>query len=293
VTPILLALMASLGGVAAYAWWWERAHRRAAERLSAALKTIPTTSPLTWAGEGARQEARVRAFPPRYRWAFPIVGAAMLLGVRLAVGWPIHVAAALAILASMLVHLLEETIAEQRLGRIEMQLADTIDLVIASLRAGAALTAALEAGLQEAQPPLRPYLQEIIGRLRLGDTPREVIGDLAEQVPTDTFRLFALALVAHWEVGGSLAATLATVARTIRDRIELGRRVRALGIEANVSVVAVLLIAYLLGFLMWRAEPARMEAFLTSPVGSQVVSLVIALQAIGLMWMSRISRGGA
>jgi tight adherence protein B len=280
--------IASLGTLTAYAWWWQRVRRRATERLDAALDAAPVGAALIDAGA----RIGVRRFPPRYPLVFPMAAVLVLLGVRFAVGWPLPVAAALAILIGSLVHLVEQTIAEQRLARIEMQLADTIDLIVASLRAGAALPASLEICLRESQRPLRIYLQEIVGRLRLGDTPREVIGDLAEQVPSDTFRLFALALVVHWEVGGSLAGTLATVGRTIRDRIELGRRVRALGIEAHVSVVAVLLIAYLLGLLMWRANPERMEAFLSTTIGPQLVAIVIGLQAVGLLWMWRISRSG-
>ena len=48
------------------------------------------------------------------------------------------------------------------------------------------------------------------------------------RVPLETFRLFAAALTVHQEVGGSLAPTLATVGRIIRDRIELTRRIRSL-----------------------------------------------------------------
>jgi tight adherence protein B len=94
----------------------------------------------------------------------------------------------------------------------------------------------------------------------------------------------------HWEVGGSLATTLSTVGQTVRDRIELARRVRAQGVEAHVSVGIVLVIAYVLGFLMWRADPDRLESFLRTDVGTELVAGVIGLQAFGLIWMSRLSR---
>jgi len=40
--------------------------------------------------------------------------------------------------------------------------------------------------------------------------------------------------------------------------------VRAQGVEAHVSVGAVLVIAYVLAFLMWRTTPERTEAFVKS-----------------------------
>jgi Flp pilus assembly protein TadB len=72
--------------------------------------------------------------------------------------------------------------------------------------------------------------------------------------------------------------------------VELGRRVRAQGVEASASVAVVLLISYGLAFLMWRTNPARMEAFAVMPIGVLLISGAVMLQAVGLIWMSRLSR---
>ena len=146
--------------------------------------------------------------------------------------------------------------------------------------------------MEQAEPPLRSYFQEVAGRIRLGDDPRVAVGDLPLRVPLETFRLFAASLAIHWEVGGSLATTLSTVGQTVRDRIELSRRVRAQGIEAHASVAVVLILVYVLAFLMWRANPDRLEALLRSTLGTELVAGVILLQAIGLAWMSKLSRSG-
>jgi Flp pilus assembly protein TadB len=233
----------------------------------------------------------LRTFPPRYRLAAPAEGLLVLVAVK-ALGAPLEVSVACGCLAGVLGYLLEEYVADRRIARIEMQLSDAIDLLVGALRAGSALLAALEVSLREAREPIRPYLQDVVGRIRLGDDPRDVLADLPLQVPLETFRLFSMALSVHWEVGGSLASTLSTVGRTIRDRIELSRRVRAQGVEAHVSVGAVMVIAFGLAFLMWRTTPERIESFVASDVGRELVAAVIGLQAVGLVWMARISRSG-
>jgi Flp pilus assembly protein TadB len=43
---------------------------------------------------------------------------------------------------------------------------------------------------------------------------------------------------------------------------------------------------------MWRANPDRLEALVYSGVGTELIAAVIVLQAIGLVWMSRLSRSG-
>src|SRR5207253_4073040 len=178
-------------------------------------------------------------------------------------------------LIGVMVHLLEEHRGDQQEAVIEQQLATAIYLMVGSLRAGASLLAAFDSALEEVGPALRPYFQEVAGRSRLGDDPRAAVSDLQVHVPLETFRLFATSLAIHWEVGGSLATTLSTVGQTVRDRIELSRRVRAQSVESHASVGVVLAIAYVLGFLMWRTNPDRLEAFVASSLGSIIVAGVI------------------
>jgi tight adherence protein B len=206
------------------------------------------------------------------------------------IGLPFEVAAAAGVLLGVLAHLIEDQVAGQKTALIEAQLAAAIYLMVGSLRAGASLLSAFESALEEVGPPLRPYFQEVAGRIRLGDDPRTAVGDLQVNIPLETFRLFATSLAIHWEVGGSLATTLSTVGQTIRDRIELSRRVRAQGVESHASVAVVLAIAYVLAFLMWRTNPARMEAFVSTSIGTAIIAGVIGLQAFGLVWMSRLNR---
>jgi Flp pilus assembly protein TadB len=80
------------------------------------------------------------------------------------------------------------------------------------------------------------------------------------------------------------------VGRTIRDRIEMERRVRAQSVEAQVSVVLVLLISYGITWIMWRANPEGLQAFLSSQTGSYVAAGAMALQAIGVKWIWQMSQ---
>ena len=270
---------------ALYVWYGYRLRRLADARLAEMVG--PTVVEETAAEQPRR---RIQTFPRRYRWIPPGVGVAAGLALWMVVKLPIEVAGAAGFLIGVIVHLLEEHRGGQQEALIEQQLATAIYLMVGSLRAGASLLAAFESALEEVGPPLRPYFQEVAGRIRLGDDPKSAVSDLQVHVPLETFRLFATSLAIHWEVGGSLATTLSTVGQTVRDRIELSRRVRAQAVESHASVAVVLTIAYVLGVLMWRTNPDRLNAFVGSSIGTAVVALVIGLQAIGLIWMSRLTR---
>jgi tight adherence protein B len=185
---------------------------------------------------------------------------------------------------------LEVWLAEQRQLLIQVQLANALDLMIASLRAGAGLLTALEAAARESRAPLRPQLEDVLGRIRYGDDPRAVVRALEQRVPLETFRLFCETIAAHWEVGGNLAPVLAAVARTIRDRIELARRVRSLSTQARVSVIVILLATYFIATVSWRNDPKRMADFLSTYVGQGLSVGAIVLQAVGVAWTSWLSR---
>ena len=280
--------MAALGAMLAtgvlYLLYGQRARRLADERLGALIGTADIVD--------TREESkrRIRSFPPRYRYVPPAFGLATAFALWVVIGLPLEISIAAGVLAGVLAHLIEDYRGEQQAAAIEAQLAAAIYLMVGSLRAGASLLAAFDSALEEVGPPLRPYFQEVAGRIRLGDDPRSAVSDLQVHVPLETFRLFATSLSIHWEVGGSLATTLSTVGQTVRDRIELSRRVRAQGVESHASVAVVLGIAYVLGFLMWRSNPARLEAFISTGIGTAIVAIVITLQAIGLLWMARLNR---
>lgn len=194
------------------------------------------------------------------------------------------------LVVAMLAWQFEAMLAERRVQKVEMQLADAVDLMVGALRAGAGVLNALESAVRESRAPLHDQLDEMSGRIRFGDDPQAVFHSLPKRVPLETFLLFSAALSVNWEVGGSLASTLATVGRTIRDRIEISRRMRAMTTQVRVSIIAVLGLSYFLAVIMWFNDPGRMKAFLATDIGSFFVAVAILLQAIGIVWSSILSR---
>ena len=167
---------------------------------------------------------------------------------------------AVGLIVGLLAGQLESYLAVRRTARIETQLADAIDLMVAALGAGAGVADALENAMRESRRPLRPQLEEVVGRIRFGDDPRTVYHGLTQRVPLETFLLFSSALSVQSETGGSLAPTLASVGRTIRDRIEIARRIRSNSAQSEVSTLAVMMLTYFIALVVWRTNPEQMNA---------------------------------
>src|SRR5207302_1373997 len=135
--------------------------------------------------------------PPfvRRRWYLallvpPVVAAAVLLGTELA----LPLALAFAAVAGLLTWQAEASRVQRRKLRIEAQLADAIDLMVGALRAGGSAPSALENAAVESRAPLRPQLEEVLGRIRYGDDPQAVFHALAAVVLQGLGILWASAL---------------------------------------------------------------------------------------------------
>ncbi|MCP9442421.1 MAG: type II secretion system F family protein [Nitrospira sp.] len=277
-SSMALVVMPIGGAVVAIWLWLTERRRRVARQLVASAPPSPVHGRV------------VSTFPPRYRWAPLVVAVMTAMGTWGWLNWPVLFALAAAAIVGVIGMIAESIVASKRVLLLETQLTDIIDGLVGSLRVGMALPKAIEVAMQESKDPLRSYLEDLVARLRLGEDAPSVFRDLSRRIPLDGMQLFALTLSAQWAGGGRVASSLAAVGRTIRDRIEVSRRVQAQAVEANVSVIAMMGISYGLAWIMWRANPASFVMFLTSDLGRYLTAGTMLLQAVGIVWVRQLSR---
>jgi tight adherence protein B len=214
------------------------------------------------------------------------IGATLLFVVKI----PLVYCVSITVIVGVIGFLIEGWNASRAALKLETQLANAIDLMVAALSAGAGVSDAIESAAREVGNPLKAELNEVLGRIRYGEKPSRVFEDMAIRIPLENVRLFAFTMAVHGEVGGSLSPTLSTVGKSIRDRIEIGRRVRAQSTQAQASVIGIVCITYFLGLLMWRTNPTSFEEFLRNPIGANILASAMVLQAVGLLWITRLSQ---
>ena len=159
------------------------------------------------------------------------------------------------------------TRADRRAFRIEEELADSIDLMVSSLRSGVGMMDALESSVAESRGRFRDLLEDVIARIRFGEAPAAAIATMGERVPLESFWLFSMTQRVHWEVGGAVARNLAAVGIFVRDRLEMRRLILAQSTQARISMLFVALLTYIIGALVWYSNPPRMEEFVSSRIG--------------------------
>src|SRR5262245_3655677 len=272
--------LATGAGLTAYYRHHLQLRRLARQRLAAGVhESTPVAPP-----------ALTRPFVERHRVMPWLLGIALAAGVALVPQWNLLFAVAFGLILALMLDQFDQFRVDRRQLLIESQLADAIDMMVGSLRAGASVLIALESAADESLVPLQPQLAEVLGRIRFGDNPETALAGLSRRVRLETFDLFVSALTVQWEVGGSLASTLASVGKAVRERIELARLVRSMTAQSRLSTTASLALTYFIGLIIWRADPERMEAFLRTSMGSTLAALAMLLQAVGVVWAARMSR---
>ena len=125
--------------------------------------------------------------------------------------------------------------AKKRLGMIEEQLPDAVELMVRSLRVGHPFSSAIQIVAKEVPDPLATEFGIIADESAYGRDIGDALKDLAERLDMQDLRFLAVAVTIQQQSGGNLAEILAGLARVIRARFRLFRRVKAITAEAQWS----------------------------------------------------------
>ncbi|MBS8225914.1 type II secretion system F family protein [Vannielia litorea] len=125
--------------------------------------------------------------------------------------------------------------AKKRLGLVEEQLPDAVELMVRSLRVGHPFSSAVNIVAKEVPDPLGSEFGVIADEAAYGRDMSESLKDLAERMDMQDLRFLAVAVTIQQQSGGNLAEILEGLGKVIRSRFKLFRRVKAITAEAKWS----------------------------------------------------------
>ncbi|WP_299924578.1 type II secretion system F family protein [uncultured Pelagimonas sp.] len=125
--------------------------------------------------------------------------------------------------------------ANKRLSMIEEQLPDAVELMVRSLRVGHPFSSAITIVSKEIKDPLATEFGVIADEATYGRDVGEALKHMAERLDMQDLRFLAVAVAIQQQAGGNLAEILEGLAKVIRARFRLFRRVKAITAEAQWS----------------------------------------------------------
>jgi tight adherence protein B len=207
---------------------------------------------------------------------------ALLSGMTI---WSILVAVVFAALAPIGARVLLSFRTSRRRAAFADQLDDSLGLLSGGLRAGHSLLRAIDSVSQDVESPTREEFARVVNETRLGRDLGEALNQTADRMRSEDFRWVAQAVAINQEAGGNLSEVLEQAARTIRERGEIRRQVKALSAEGRLSALVLLALPVgVLGILLL-IRPDYFAGFFTNPLGLVAMGVAVVLMIVGSLWM--------
>lgn len=127
------------------------------------------------------------------------------------------------------------TKANKRMAMLEEQLPDAIELMVRSLRVGHPFSSTIQVVAKEVSDPLATEFGIIADESAYGRDMGDALKEMAERLDMQDLRFLAVAVTIQQQAGGNLAEILSGLAKVIRARFRLFRRVKAITAEAQWS----------------------------------------------------------
>lgn len=209
-------------------------------------------------------------------------------GALLGVVWPAlgPVAPAVAGLALPWVWLLRRK--RTRMRHFEEMLPDALDLLARALRAGHALSAALQMVGDECGDPIGTEFALVSDEMRFGLDLPLALANLEHRVQCEDLPFLVTALLIQRETGGNLAEIMDNLAHVIRDRHTTYGKVRAFTAQTRWSANILAMAPWVFLALMSFFRPDYVEPLTTTPGGRIMLGTVVVMVFVGYVLCRRV-----
>jgi len=175
-----------------------------------------------------------------------------------------------------------------RLSRFAILLPDAIDLMGRALRAGHAVTAAIEMIAKEISDPVGTEFRRVFEEQNFGLPLREALLNLAKRIPVPDLQFLVTALLVQKETGGNLAEILDKTAAVIRERSRLLGQLRIYTAQGKMTGWILGLLPFIVFVLMILVNPDYSRTLIDDPMGRIAIWIGLGLMAVGAFLIHKI-----
>lgn len=219
------------------------------------------------------------------RWN--VLGALLIAACSALVLGPIGVlvAAAVSALAPTTLH---RWFRRRRLRALERQLPDIADSIAGSLRSGMGLGQAIARIAAHQPPPAAQEFALVLRENRLGVALDEALASVAVRSGLRDLHMLVAVLGIARDLGGGLAGALERLAASMRRRLAMEDRIRALTSQGRLQGIVMGALPLMLGAVLWVLEPEQMRKLFTEPLGWLTLAGVLLLELGGFVLLRKI-----
>lgn len=179
---------------------------------------------------------------------------------------------------------------KQRLRRFEEQMPDALIMLSGAMRAGASLNIALENLVKEQPAPLSQEFELFMREQRIGVDFEVSLTNMEKRIPLQDFSMFTSALRINREIGGNLAEIIESLGDTLRKKHQMEGKIESLTAQGKMQGIVMTGLPVLLAVLLYFLEKESMEKLWTTSIGWGVLTVIIFMETMGYIMISKITR---
>ena len=132
---------------------------------------------------------------------------------------------------------------------------------------------------------------QVLNEIALGRSASDALLGLFQRTGVTEYAIFAVTLAVQTKSGGHLAETIQTLAETVRERITLAARAKALAGEGTVSATILSILPVVTGIALTVIRPDYLQPLFTDPRGRRLFFMGVASLLAGIWTMRRMIAG--
>lgn len=222
-------------------------------------------------------------------WIFSVVFAVVATITVKLMGYSLFVVIMTAIISFMGVpRLVIKRLKMRRQKKFLAEMADSLDAMTRLLRAGMPVSEAIKMVGREFEGPIGEEMERIFDQQKIGVSLPEAVLDSARRMPIPEMQMFATAVAIQAQTGSSLSEILEGLARVIRARFRLRRKVQALSSEAKWSAIIIGALPLFVITALYFLNPDYIMLLFTRTQGQWMLICCGAWMSMGVLIMKQM-----
>lgn len=179
--------------------------------------------------------------------------------------------------------------AKRRVNAIDEQLPDLLITMAASLKAGHSFRQAMQAVVNEGQPPISDEFKRVLTEAQLGRPIDDALTEMAERVQSKNLSFVMTAVTIQRQVGGSLAGIFDMVADAVRQRQAFARKIKGLTAMGRASAYTLVGMPFALAGIITLINADYMSPLYHTSTGHKIILVGLVMMAMGWYMLRKIA----
>lgn len=176
----------------------------------------------------------------------------------------------------------------QRINQLVRQLPDALDMMARGLKVGHPLNASLATVANEMPDPIGTEFGIVVDQVSFGDDLTDAFNELADRLDQEDVHYLSTAIAIQHGTGGDLSRILSVLAKVIRDRMTMRRRIHAISAEGRLSAAILSVVPVIIFVGLNVMSPSYYGDIAEEPLAKPLISVVVALVLLNAFILRRL-----